>query len=119
MPKQILLILVLLLAAANAPAQVYLDAALDSLENMHLVTQLEKAKLLERAVPLEKSNDYSRPDELLGLLGRAKMFSTSGTDNGFLFMAAPASSRSLPAPAIRAELDSFIRALDTAGLLSA
>lgn len=129
MPKQTLLVLTLLLAAANCPAQVTLNAALDSLEKLQLVTQREKKQVLEREAAFknqsapyaenQRQRDFSRRDELLGLLVQAKMFSTSGTSGPSMFLAAPASSRSLPASAVRAELDSFIRALDAAGMLSA
>lgn len=129
MRKQTLFALALLLAAANARAQVSFDAGLDSLEKLHLISNGESSRFRQREAAAEKlskpyaetrqQRDYSRRDQLLDLLVRAKMFSTSGVDYGISFLAAPASARHLPASAIRAELDSFIRALDAAGMLSA
>lgn len=76
MVKQALLGIALMLAVAEAPAQLTLDAALDSLEKLQLITQLEKTRVLRNAEYVANNNDYSRRDELLGILVYAKMFST-------------------------------------------
>ncbi|HEV2479934.1 MAG TPA: hypothetical protein VGS79_09715 [Puia sp.] len=102
--------------AVSSMAQMTRSRALDSLIKLQLVTPREKG-YMEKAMA-GPDQDYSRRDELLGLLVRAKMYSTSGTYSGISFLAEPASSRSLPATVIRAGLDSFIRAMDKAGLLS-
>ena len=130
--KRLLLIFALLFGVAVAStAQMSMSGALDSLEKLQLVTPREKGLVLQRYADFDKrrsgniagggeqERDYSRRDELLGLVVQAKMFSSSGNSSDLTFTPAPTSSRRLPAAAIRAELDGFIRALDKAGLVSA
>jgi hypothetical protein len=127
--KQSLLALALLLIASEAMSQLSLASALDRLEKQQLITAWEKSQVLRSNAEFEKRSgkgsaenpvpDFSRRDEMLSLLAQAKKFSTSGTSHALSFVPAPAGSRSLPVSAIRAELDSFIHAVDRAGLLSA
>ena len=109
-------------------AQTNQSTALDRLERSGLVTSREKGLLLQRdsvlktlarrSSPNAAPPDYSRKYAQLGLVVRAKEFSTSGTSSLFTFIPAPAASRNLEPAVIHAELDSFIQRLVRADLVS-
>ena len=123
-----LLILLLFISSFISMAQQTLLSALDFLQNKQLISARESSLILEeqkRFDERKKSNSY--PDEeltylenyeLLGLLVRAKKFSTAGSFSLLSISPAPASSRNRSLSQIHTEEEEFITKMYSAGLIT-